>query len=260
MERIIGVLGSQLRQPSNPFANLAAQAQKMAHVNALVAMWPSFEKVPENPHGSIDLFDGYLLLRPMDGPYHLSRMEEDTLDVFCSGRQDVDGDDQSSVFRWGRLKLPTEQVARSAWKELERCSDMARTDRNVKVCKFILFRDQLTNIHAAQIAYENAIRFAEIQFFFLKSFGGVSKALAAVSLYSPSDNYILDKTYGTLCVCGHQGEDAIAVIDVKSIVSVIAMVPFPFLVGGRNNQYFMVEQIGLDVVETDVISPSLDDV
>ena len=30
------------------------------------------------------------------------------------------------------------------------------------------------------------------------------------------------------------------------------MVPFPFVVGGRGNQYFMIEQIGLDVTETDV--------
>jgi len=29
------------------------------------------------------------------------------------------------------------------------------------------------------------------------------------------------------------------------------MVPFPFIVGGRNNQFFMIEQIGLDVVEVD---------
>ena len=41
MERIIGVLGSHLRQPSNPFANLTSQAQKMAHINSLIAIWLS---------------------------------------------------------------------------------------------------------------------------------------------------------------------------------------------------------------------------
>ena len=30
------------------------------------------------------------------------------------------------------------------------------------------------------------------------------------------------------------------------------MVPFPFVVGGRSSQFFMIEQIGLDVVETDI--------
>ena len=50
MERVIGVLGSQLRQPSNPFANISAQAQKMAHVNALVAIhWGQRPKYPVGP-------------------------------------------------------------------------------------------------------------------------------------------------------------------------------------------------------------------
>ena len=135
MERIIGVLGSQLRQPSNPFANTAANAQKMAHVNAMVAIWPSFEKAPENPRGSLDLGDGYLLLRPADesGPYDLTHEEKEALEIFGRGHQGYGGTDQEPVYRWGRLKLPTDQIARSVWKELERCSDMARTDRNVKV-------------------------------------------------------------------------------------------------------------------------------
>jgi hypothetical protein len=37
---------------------------------------------------------------------------------------------------------------------------------------------------------------------------------------------------------------------VTSIISVVAMVPFPFLVGGRGDQYFVIEKIGLDIVET----------
>lgn len=84
-------------------------------------------------------------------------------------------------------------------------------------------------------------------------------ALAAVSLYSLPDAYILQLSYDTLCVCGYHGQDAVVVIDVRSIISVVAMVPFPFIVGGRNNQFFMIEQIGLDVVETDVTVAQLDD-
>jgi hypothetical protein len=135
MERVIGVLGSRLRQPSNPFANLIAQAQKMAHINAIVAVWPSFDKTPSDPRGSIDLGDSYLLLGPKEDsrPHDVSATEEAALNNFCSGRQDADDVDRRSVYRWGRLKLPTDQVARSRWKEIERCSGMARTDRNVKV-------------------------------------------------------------------------------------------------------------------------------
>jgi hypothetical protein len=135
MEWIIGVLGSQLRQPSNPFANLAAQAQKMAHVNAMVALWPSFERTTGDPYGSIDLGDGYILLRPSEesGQHRLTRREEEALESFCSGHQDSEDINRRSVYQWGRLKLPTGQIARSVWKEVERCSGMARTDRNVKV-------------------------------------------------------------------------------------------------------------------------------
>jgi len=135
MERVIGILGSHLRQPSNPYANLTAQAQKMAHINAMVAMWPSFERKKDDPRGSIDLGGGYLLLGPKEDsyPHRTTPTEERALDVFCSGHQDSDDVDRKFIHRWGRLRLPTEQIARSRWKELERCSDMARTDRNVKV-------------------------------------------------------------------------------------------------------------------------------
>ena len=135
MECVIGILGSLLKQHSNPYANLTAQAQKMAHVNAMVAMCPSFDKEEKDPRSSVDLGDGYLLLGPKEdsSPYCVLPVEETTLDVFFSDLQDAGGVDRQSVYRWGRLKLPTEQIARSRWKEIEQCSDMARTDCNVKV-------------------------------------------------------------------------------------------------------------------------------
>jgi hypothetical protein len=149
MERVIGVLGSRLWQPSNPFANLAAQAQKMAHTNAMVAMWPSFEKTPSDPRGSVRLGNGYLLLGPREdsGPHYISPAEETALDIFCASRQNGEDVDRRSVHRWGRLRLPTEQTARSRWKETERCSNMARTDRNVKVRYVISFNVNLTYVY-----------------------------------------------------------------------------------------------------------------
>ena len=134
MERVIGYLRSLLRQPSNAFRNLAAQTRRVATTNALVAMFPDFEKTKGNPRGSIDLGDGYILLGPKDTTsFHLSPVEQEVLDKFFSGRPDAGGIDRQTVYRWGNLKISTEQIARSRWKELERCSDMARTDRNVKV-------------------------------------------------------------------------------------------------------------------------------
>ena len=137
MERVIGYLGSLLRQPSNPFRNLAAQTKRVANTNALVAMWPEFEKTKGDPSGSMDLGDGYLLLGPKDTTlYCVSPVEQTALDGFFSSQPGADNINQQAIYRWGRLRVPTGQIARSRWKELERCSDMARTDRNIKVCDF----------------------------------------------------------------------------------------------------------------------------
>ena len=134
MERVIGYLGSLLRQPSNAFRNLAAQTRRVANTNALVAMYPDFEKAKDDPRGSRDLGNDYLLLGPKDTTlYNLPPAERRALEDFFSDQPDARDVDQRTVYRWGRLKVPTEQIARSRWKELERCSDMARTDRNIKV-------------------------------------------------------------------------------------------------------------------------------
>ena len=60
----------------------------------------------------------------------------------------------------------------------------------------------------------------------------------------------------TLAVCRYYDETALIVINIKSILSVVAMVPFPFLVDGQEDQFFMVEQIGLDVIEVDNLEDS----
>ena len=131
MERMIGVFGSLIKQPSNPFANLVEQAKKVAEVNAVIAIWPSLERIQKNPRGSINLGAGYTLLGPTDtSAYSLSAVETDALKIFYSGLGTVP---RRSIYRWGRLQIPTGQVARSYWKEVIRTSDGARTDRNVKV-------------------------------------------------------------------------------------------------------------------------------
>jgi hypothetical protein len=85
MERMIGYFGSLIKQPSNPFANLAEQAKKVAEVNAIVAIYPGFERKKKDPRGSIDLGGGFLLLGPKDQkPHHFSSLEQTALDNFYS--------------------------------------------------------------------------------------------------------------------------------------------------------------------------------
>ena len=64
MERTIGNLGQQIHQPSKPYANLAQEGVRHSQINALLAIMPELDSPPKSlPSGSIDLGDGYALLR-----------------------------------------------------------------------------------------------------------------------------------------------------------------------------------------------------
>ena len=102
-----------------------------------------------------------------------------------------------------------------------------------------------------QILYQDAIYVAEVRYYFLKVFRGELQAFVLVSIFSPPNQHILESTQTTLAVSRYYGDGALVVIDAKSILSVVAMIPFPFLVNGHRGQFFMVEQIGLDVIEVD---------
>lgn len=106
-----------------------------------------------------------------------------------------------------------------------------------------------------QILHCGVVHLAEVHFYFTRSFGGNDnlRTLALVSLYSLPNAYLLQKSHNTLAVCRHRGWDALVVIDVGSILSVVAMAPFPFLVDGQGDQYFLIEKIGLDIVDADPI-------
>jgi len=82
-------------------------------------------------------------------------------------------------------------------------------------------------------------------------YGGLKRAFAVVSPYSAPNEHLLEVSYNTLVVCRYQGDSVLWVIDTKSILSVVAMVPFRFLIDGQDNYFFLVEKIGLDVVEVD---------
>ena len=102
-------------------------------------MWPEIEHQKDDPYGSLNLGQGYVLLRPKDvEPYQLSEDEKDTISTFYATLPNPECTQRRTVYRWGRLQIPTGQVARSQWKEVDRSSKLARTDRNVKVHDLIL--------------------------------------------------------------------------------------------------------------------------
>ncbi len=139
MERTIGDLGSEIKQPSKPFENLAQRSLRRAQDNALVAMHPELVAQPLSKTPSVDLGEGFVLLHPRQkGP----RAVEDREDIaILRYIEDLVGTAQARsiwvetmqccVQRWGRLRLPNGQICRTAWKEIP--NQMTRLARNVKV-------------------------------------------------------------------------------------------------------------------------------
>jgi hypothetical protein len=71
MERTIGNLGQEIKQPSNPYANLSECGLQRSRVNALKALMPSLEnEKPTLSQGALDLGNGYALLRAQECTAH----------------------------------------------------------------------------------------------------------------------------------------------------------------------------------------------
>jgi hypothetical protein len=128
MERVIGMLGMEIRQPSNPFSNLTFLTIRRCQINALKVMIPDLEP-PDvlPPTYSVNLGDGYVLLRARDRyAYNPSEAESHLIREFLNAPV-------PKFKRWARLRLPNGQIARCAWKETLRSADKVRMARNVKV-------------------------------------------------------------------------------------------------------------------------------
>lgn len=149
IERAIGDLGSEIRQPSNPYANLTQRALRRAQVNGLKAMFPHLDPTPpivspQMPHH--DLGGGLALLHPRED------RSRDVLDSEChaiaayidseTGHSNAAAKekwlDSPAVQRWARLRLPNGTICRSSWRETAR-TQQSRTARNVKVRLLIKF-------------------------------------------------------------------------------------------------------------------------
>lgn len=138
MERAIGDLGGEICQPSNPYANLSERGLICSQVNALKTMVPSIDKDSDKvPRGAWDLGDGYFLLKAQEpSETYCSASESRAIRMFgCEGSLDDDpaNSEKYKVRRWARVRLPTGQVARSAWKETLKPIDKLRRARCVKV-------------------------------------------------------------------------------------------------------------------------------
>lgn len=98
-----------------------------------------------------------------------------------------------------------------------------------------------------QVQYNGSPRIAEVQYFFQAEVQGVTKAFALVSLYSPPDAPLLEKSSGALAVCNYKGQSNFKVIPTSSFRSVVAMVPYP---AGGEDDFFLVEKLGLEMAHS----------
>ncbi|KAI6119524.1 hypothetical protein EDD16DRAFT_1480086 [Pisolithus croceorrhizus] len=130
MERTIGNLGQEIRQPSKPYENLAEEGVRRSRVNALLVIMPELDDGMHGlPKGSVDLQDGFVLLRKRDKrPWLPSGEEAHIISEFIRGSRPL-----YRFRRWARLCLPNGQIARSLWREKFKPSTQIRISRNVKV-------------------------------------------------------------------------------------------------------------------------------
>ncbi|KIL54615.1 hypothetical protein M378DRAFT_134374 [Amanita muscaria Koide BX008] len=194
LETMIGNLGEEVHQHSNPYANLSERALLRAQMNVLKAIHPEVDTDNPHPRGSLVLKHGYILLRACDRYDHniLDLNELQTLHDFLVQH---DLPLISSLIRWARLRLPNGETVRCAWKELENRN--TRTSRNV-----------------------------QIQYFFCLTIANQKRAFAMISRYSDPDQDLLEQSHQTLYVARYQGKQALEIINVYSIRLVVGMVPF----------------------------------
>ncbi|KAG2738243.1 hypothetical protein P692DRAFT_201858104 [Suillus brevipes Sb2] len=127
LERTIGDIEFDLRQPSNAMSNFTEICVTRCRVNALKAMLPQFQTSDAlHPRGSFDVGNGYVLLRARDRKPRRMPTAQATLISNFLGRP------APPIRRWSRLRLPHGQIARSAWKETESSAEFIRISRNVK--------------------------------------------------------------------------------------------------------------------------------
>ncbi|KAI6119745.1 hypothetical protein EDD16DRAFT_1706451 [Pisolithus croceorrhizus] len=216
MERTIGNLGQEIRQPSKPYENLAEEGVWRSRVNALLAIMPELDDgIKGHPKGSVDLKDGYILLHKRDKrPWLPTREEARIIGDFIGQDQPL-----QHFRRWARLRLPNGQIV------------------NVK------------------FTYNGQERFGEVQYFTRLAMNamteGTSEAwqfedIALIRLYSLPDEALLKISSHTLI--SSKLLDELVVVHVKSLKSVVGMIPHR-LRHPSEDRFFLMEKPGLDILQ-----------
>ncbi|KAJ3501967.1 hypothetical protein NLJ89_g9101 [Agrocybe chaxingu] len=241
MEHMIGDLGREIHQPSNPYANLSERGLLRCQINTLKATFPGLE-APNNdiPRYSEVLGDGYVFLCARDEyPQILTDAYRRVIKAYIEDQEMRAGNEIPAtwhgprVARWARLHLPNGQIARSAWKEDRSLAQNIRRARYVKT------------------------EFAEVKFYFHARINEDRRPLALVSLLSRPDKHLFDESFSTVWSVTEQDDDGLCVVDAKSITAVVAVIPHKYHIeqDKSDSRFFVWEYLGL---EMDILSNALD--
>lgn len=147
LERTIGDLGQQIKQPSNPYANLSQRCVLQGQINALRASIDGLQYDIRDrhslPYGAIDIGDRFALLRKADDRLRpIQASEVNAVNDHLANHHIAVNEEISRVVRWARLRLPNRQIVRTRWRECLRPQDKIRASRFVKVMPvlFVFFR------------------------------------------------------------------------------------------------------------------------
>ena len=250
MERTIGNLGEEIKQPSQPFANLSERGLRRSQTNALKVMLPYLDEERKLPRVSIKLGHGYILLGARD-KYEQHVCDKDA-NAVCSYLSQhfpdmLDPEWKPRFFRWARLHLPNGQIVRSLWKEKNKLLEKVRISHNVMVSKLIsLHKLNLMKLQFHRINNASCVEYGEIQYFFQIDVAGEILNLALVSVYSRPNVALLEQSSGALWACCYTGQEMLEVIPIENIRSCVAMPP---LNEPADDWVFVCEKMGLEVAE-----------
>ena len=151
LEWTIGNLREEIKQPSNPYANMVNCSLHRSQLSTLRAILPNLEPdAPGLPWGAVDLGDSYVLLRAWDRAcVTFNRRCAAAFQLFLISEcrpKAVQGDWQLWYIQWACLWLPNMQIARSIWKETSHASNAEHSccSHNVKVSWSDLYQHRLT--------------------------------------------------------------------------------------------------------------------
>ncbi|KZV79484.1 hypothetical protein EXIGLDRAFT_578030, partial [Exidia glandulosa HHB12029] len=212
MERCIGNLVEEIRQHSTFYQNLSERGAERCRVNALSAMVPQI--VPETqrdkglPRGARDAGGGFVFLRA-----------------------------RSTRF----IPSPAERAALRRYLDLQTCDIPPNWETKLRLVKWARLR--LPNGQIARSAWKESLK----PLHKVRMSRNVKRMLCMAALYTRPDADLYRRSSGALWSCSPRGEEGLAVVEIHSIGSVVAMVPHSTYFCGPDfaNRVFAVEKPGL---------------